>query len=668
MHRDGVGNFQLVEVLRRVNEAAVVHPHHHGAVAGVDGLHNADVAVVRAHALFPADALPGNFVVVAHLHHFVAHPEHPGRALDLRLALLGRVEQVLQLHIERLRACGAELCRAEHLNVPDGVEVVAAGQAGGNEVAHQLLRHVAVGFEEEEIVCFAAFFQRLAGNDVVGVLHDEALCRLPEDLVEADGGHKAGADHFAQNVAGPHAGQLVGVAHHDDAAAVPQRRDEGLKQLHVHHTHLVEDDHVALEQVFVVVDEADHAARVVHFQQAVDGGGLAARQLAQTLGRAARGGAEGHPLGLIFQQLQNGVDGGGLARAGAARQHEAIFGHGLADGFLLQGRIGKPLRQFQHLNVFLQIAGGVFPPPRQHGKAVGDVLFRRQQIGQINVRHAVKELHPQLFRLQAAVQRRRQLFGRLMDEVGGRVQQLRPRQAGMAVARVVAQGAQQSRFQPLGAVPRHVVILGDAVGVAEIQLQRLAAQQIRILGDGVHGPGAEGAEDLHGLAGANLELGEVGDELPHPEHPLELLLDAVGLVRRDAGDGGELGRIVGDDLQRLRAEFVNDLIRRAGPDVGQRAAGEESIDGFQVFGHIRLALLCVELAAVGRVVLVLAPADDRLARVQLAHHAADHRHHAAARHLKNGVAIIRVFVDDVLYCAFQLFQLLLHVPSPPFGT
>ena len=104
----------------------------------------------------------------------------------------------------------------------------------------------------------------------------------------------------AQDVAGADAGQLVGVAHHDDAAAVPQRRDEGLKQLDVHHAHLVEDDHIALEQVLVVVDEADHAAGVVHLQQTVDGGGLPARQLAQPLGRAAGGGTEGHPLRLML--------------------------------------------------------------------------------------------------------------------------------------------------------------------------------------------------------------------------------------------------------------------------------------------------------------------------------------------------------------------------------
>ena len=345
MHRDGIGDLQLVEVLGGVDQPPVVHPHHHRAAAGVDGLHDADVAVVRPYPLLSADALPCDLVVVAHLHHLVAHPEDPGRALQFRPALLGRVEQGLQLHVEGLRAGGAELGGAEHLNVLHRVELVAAGQAGGHEVADEFLCRIAVRFQKEEIVCLTALLQRLTADDVVGVLHDEALGRLPEDLVEADRGHQPRADDLAEDVARADAGQLVGVAHHDDAAAVPQGRDEGLKQPDVHHAHLVEDDHIAFEEVLVVVDEADHAAGVVHLQQTVDGGGLAARQLAQALGGPARGGAEGHPLGLIFQKLQDGVDGGGLAGAGAAGEDKAVLGHGLADGFPLQGRIGKALRQ-----------------------------------------------------------------------------------------------------------------------------------------------------------------------------------------------------------------------------------------------------------------------------------------------------------------------------------
>ena len=501
---------------------------------------------------------------------------------------------------------------------------------------------------------------------MVGIFHDEAAFGLPEDLVEADGGHAPGADDLAQQVAGAHAGQLVGVAHHNDAAAVTQGRDQRLKQLDVHHAHLVQNDHIALEQVLVVVDEADHAAGIVHLQQAVDGAGLAAGELAQPFGGPARGGAQGHPLGLIFQQLQDGVHGGGLTGAGAAGEHQTVLGHGLADGFPLQRRIGKALGQFQHLQVPVQVTGGVLAPPGQNGQPVGNVLLGGQKVRQVDVGHAVEHLHAEFFGLDALVQRTGQLFRRLVDEVGGGFQQLGPGQAGVAVARVVAQSAQQSGFQPLGAVALHVVILGDAVGVAEVQLQRLPAQQVGVGRNRLHGPRPERPEHLHGLAGADLELCQIGDELPHAEHPLELLLDAVGLVRRDAGHLSEPGGVVGNDLQRLGPEQVDDLVRRLGPDVGQRPAGKEGVHGFQILGHVRLALLRVELPAIGGVVLVPAAADDALPGVQLPHDAAHHGDDPAAGHLEHGVAVVGVLVDDIFHRAFQLFQLLLgHVLTSP---
>ena len=180
---------------------------------------------------------------------------------------------------------------------------------------------------------------------MVGVFHDEAALCLPEDLVQADGRHAAGADDLAEDVARAYAGQLVGVSYHNNTAGVAQRRNERLKQLDVHHAHLVQNDHVTLEQVFVVMDKADHAAGVVHLQQTVDGAGLAAGQLAEPLGGTAGGGTQGHPLGLIFQQLQDCVDGGGLASARTTGEHKAVLSHGLANGFPLQRSVGKTLRQ-----------------------------------------------------------------------------------------------------------------------------------------------------------------------------------------------------------------------------------------------------------------------------------------------------------------------------------
>lgn len=83
----------------------------------------------------------------------------------------------------------------------------------------------------------------------------------------------------------------------------------------------------------------------------------------------------------MFQQLQDGIHGGGLAGAGAAGEDEAVLGHRLADGLFLQRCIGKALGQLQYLDVLVQVADGLLLPLGQQGQPVGDVLFSGQQVG-----------------------------------------------------------------------------------------------------------------------------------------------------------------------------------------------------------------------------------------------------------------------------------------------
>ena len=230
----------------------------------------------------------------------------------------------------------------------------------------------------------------------------------------------------------------------------------------------------------------------------------------------------------------------------------------------------------------------------------------------------------------------------------------------------MAQGPQQGGFQALGAVPFHLIVLGDAVGVAEIQLQRFTAQQIGIGRDGLSRPRPKGAEYLHGPPGPDLKLGQVGNQLPHAEHPLEFLLDAVGLVGRNALDFGEAGGLVGNDVQRGGAELLDDLLGGGGAHIGQGPAGQERIDGVQVLGHIGDALDGVELAAIGGVGLVLAAAHHALAHMQFPQRAADHRQGAPARQLKHHISAVAVLKNNVLNGSFQLFQLLVfHGRTPP---
>ena len=100
------------------------------------------------------------------------------------------------------------------------------------------------GFDQEEIIFGPTLLGHPALDNAVGVLDNEALLRLAEDIRQAHRRHNAHAQNLAQNVARANAGELVGVSYHNNTAVIPRRRQQRLEQLDVHHAHLIQDDDI----------------------------------------------------------------------------------------------------------------------------------------------------------------------------------------------------------------------------------------------------------------------------------------------------------------------------------------------------------------------------------------------------------------------------------------
>ena len=147
---------------------------------------------------------------------------------------------------------------------------------------------------------------------------------------------------------------------------------------------------------------------------------------------------------------------------------------------------------------------------------------------------------------------------------------------------------------------RDAYFQGDGVGCQEAETPDVAAEPVGVLlddGDGVHavlpvdarclsGADAVGLEEDHHVADALLGGPRVVDQLhAHLADPLDLHEAARGLL---------------DDLQRVGAEAVDDLLRVDLADALDEAAGEEASDAF--CGGRRHAddLLRLEAAAVLR--------------------------------------------------------------------
>lgn len=166
--------------------------------------------------------------------------------------------------------------------------------------------------------------------DPVGAADDGALGGLPEDLGEAHHGDHPAADKVGEQVARPHAGQLVGVAHQDQPALRPRADSRPCMRVISTMEVSVHDHRVGLQRVAFIVGKHQPAGVgvILGLQKAVDRGPLRAAQLPQPLGGPPRGGGQGglQPQGI--EQGQHSPQGGGLAGARPTGEEHHLAGGG----------------------------------------------------------------------------------------------------------------------------------------------------------------------------------------------------------------------------------------------------------------------------------------------------------------------------------------------------
>ena len=122
-----------------------------------------------------------------------------------------------------------------------------------------------------------------------GVAHDGTVRGLAVHLRQGHDGHSAAGDDVSQHLARADAGQLIGVAHQHEAAAVGQGAQQLVHEHDVDHAGLVDQHAVGVERVAPGLGEGVGAA--VELEQAVDGLGFDSGGLGKPflqLGRWAR--------------------------------------------------------------------------------------------------------------------------------------------------------------------------------------------------------------------------------------------------------------------------------------------------------------------------------------------------------------------------------------------
>ena len=295
MYRDGVGHIQLRQHIGGVGGGAVVKADDDQLPGGVDVLYHAHVTVENAAAAGAVVLLPDHVVVVAGLHDPVAHPERyiaplllpPSGSRGFSAACKARFSAAVPQAPFRV---GESTCICS-VGMP--MFLGRRSRHSSTTVCTSLSGERRHRKKKSPARCPDGAAPLIDG---VGVADDGGLLRLTEHLRQRYRRDHAAAQHITQHVARPHRRQLIRVAHQHQPTARPQRLQQGAHQLDVHHAHLVHDDGVSLQRVVGIFAEHGLSGHLVvaHAQRPVDGLGVRARHLAQTLGRPSGGRQQRH--------------------------------------------------------------------------------------------------------------------------------------------------------------------------------------------------------------------------------------------------------------------------------------------------------------------------------------------------------------------------------------
>ena len=306
---------------------------------------------------------------------------------------------------------------------------------------------------------------------------------LSENLRQRHGGDHAAFQQVTQHIARPHRGQLIAVAHQNEAAAGAQCMEQRRHQLQIHHAHLIHDDGIAFQRLFFILAEIDLARQLIvtHAQGAVDGLGITGTQLTHPLGSASRRGKEQHGKTHPLKKGHNPANSGGLTGTGAARQHQYPLLRRQSDGVALQGRIDDTLLHLNFTNnlpcihPMLTFLGAGRPQALCH---IGLRLVHTAEITALHIGNGAADNFALLTQVVHGFFHRVAVH---INELRRGRHQLITGQEHMAVAQIMAQLIQHRRLHAAIIVAAEAHGDGDLVGGGKFHAEAVIGKEIGVI-------------------------------------------------------------------------------------------------------------------------------------------------------------------------------------------
>ena len=274
-----------------------------------------------------------------------------------------------------------------------------------------------IPLKEKEIAALIVHKQRMPLQDPVGIHDNIALAGLPEHMLQHDRVKSLRLDQILQDTARPDTGKLIHIPHQDQTGSLGHRLQKSVKEIHIHHGHLIYNDDIRLQGVILpplkpVISfffVSSSAARRGHIlpvekafpvrvirdrpdpQQTMNRHGWLSGRLRHAPGSPPCRGSQKHIQTILFKKTDDGIDRSRLTRSGTARNHQDRVFRRLQNCFPLQRIQSDMLLFFQTGDLLFH----PFPGPAASGMPVntdiqiqqhsGDFLLPAEKPGQIHL-------------------------------------------------------------------------------------------------------------------------------------------------------------------------------------------------------------------------------------------------------------------------------------------
>ena len=294
-----------------------------------------------------------------------------------------RVHGCLQYLIQICRSADAALHGRQHLNIPESIHMVIAGEVC-RTIFYQSLNNffVRVFSCKKEIRIFtAAHVNSCAFVDAVCIHNDPAALCLTKDSGETDYGDSFGSNHIFQNIPGAHTGKLVGVAHQNQGHLFWDCFQQVIHQHHIDHGTFIQDQDITFQRMFFVFLIS---FRGLILQQTVDGFCFHSRSFRQPFCCPPCGCGKDDSAACHLICGDDSQGSSGLSRSGASGQDHYFGGHCRPDCLQLYLIIGDGGFFHDCFQDLFRVQWRFPPGQKQTEQAFGTSCLRKIKGRQIN--------------------------------------------------------------------------------------------------------------------------------------------------------------------------------------------------------------------------------------------------------------------------------------------